>query len=124
MAQNCLEITITNISPVKGQLLLAIYDSEDTFYDKEKVVKSKVCKINADTETIQIKDLPKGEYAIAVIHDENNDNSLNTNWIGIPTEGMGVSNNPTSYFGPPDYEDAKFMYNGGNQKISITLKYL
>ena len=56
---------------------------------------------------------PKGEYAIALWHDENNDGKLNKNWLGMPTEGYGFSNNVFGAFGPPDYEECTFKIREG-----------
>jgi len=51
-----------------------------------------------------------GPYAMAVFHDENANNDLDRNIFGIPSEGTGASNDAHNMFGPPGYDDARFMY--------------
>ena len=67
-------------------------------------------------------DLAPGKYAISIIHDENNNDKLDTNFIGIPKEGFGFSNNPRIMFGPPSFEKASFEINQAHV-ILIEMKY-
>ena len=74
--------------------------------------------------TIVLKDIPDGEYAIGVIHDENGNGKMDTNFLGMPKEGVGVSNNAKGHFGSPSYEDSKFRLNRKSLIMTITIKYL
>ena len=47
------------------------------------------------------ENLKLGNYAYRYFHDENDNNEMETNWIGMPDEEFGGSNNATSVFGPP-----------------------
>ena len=58
--------------------------------------------------TCVFEDVEPGEHAIALFHDENGNNDLDTNLLGIPTEGTGASNGEHNFFGPPRYEYARF----------------
>lgn len=66
--------------------------------------------------------VPAGDYVLAVIHDENANNKVDT-FFGIPREGVGFSHNPAMTFGPPRYETAKFHVGGGANTLSVKLKY-
>lgn len=68
-------------------------------------------------------DIPPGTYALAVIHDENMDGKLGTNWMGIPTEGYGFSNDAKALMGAPSFEAATFPYDGRNLDLTIRLNY-
>jgi uncharacterized protein (DUF2141 family) len=63
-----------------------------------------------------------GTYAVALFHDENGDGKLDKNLIGLPAEGVGVSNNKFRSFGPPRWEDAKFAFNA-DLVLDVTLRY-
>lgn len=65
--------------------------------------------------------IPPGKYAMVVIHDENMNGKLDTNWLGVPNEGYGFSNNAKALLSAPSFSDASFLYNG--QNINMTLKY-
>jgi uncharacterized protein (DUF2141 family) len=60
-------------------------------------------------------------YALAVIHDEDSNGKLNTNWLGIPTEGYGFSNDARALLGPPTFSAASFSYDGRSVELTISL---
>ncbi|MBO9581824.1 MAG: DUF2141 domain-containing protein [Sphingobium sp.] len=66
--------------------------------------------------------VPVGDYVLAVIHDENGNNKVDT-FLGIPREGVGFSRNPAMAFGPPRYEAAKFHVAAGPATLDVKLKY-
>ena len=66
--------------------------------------------------------LPFGKYAITIFHDVNDNEELDTNFIGIPKEPYGFSNNPKSSFGPPGFDDAVFEFEKDGYEIEIILK--
>lgn len=67
--------------------------------------------------------LPEGVYAVSVFHDENMNQKLDKNFMGIPKEGYGASNNPKKKMGPPDFEETKFQLSGQAQSLEIKLMY-
>lgn len=62
-------------------------------------------------------------YAISLFHDANNDGRMNKNWMGIPAEGYGSSNDAKANFGPPSFEDAQFLFRQSGQRIRIQMRY-
>ena len=67
--------------------------------------------------------LPPGTYALACFHDENGNGKLDTNWLGIPNEGMVASNHAKGHFGPPKFDDAKFVFAPPNLELLLKVKY-
>ena len=65
--------------------------------------------------------LEYGEYGISVFHDVDGNNELNTNWIGIPNEPVGMSNDAKGKMGPAKYKDAKFLFNENSPTHTLTL---
>jgi uncharacterized protein (DUF2141 family) len=57
------------------------------------------------------------------MHDQNSNGVLDTNLLGIPQEGIGVSNNALNTFGPPIFEESCFNLNEPKKVIEITLDY-
>lgn len=111
-------VNISNFKNNNGQVLVAIFNTKDTFLNKG--FKSAKVKIENNTCSVTFKNLPKGTYAISMFHDENNNNKLDTNFMGIPKETYGCSNNAKGFFGPPKWEDAKFEIS--NQAIIQNIK--
>ena len=66
------------------------------------------------------ENIPEGTYAVSIFHDENNNDKLDSNFIGIPKEDYGCSNNAKGFMGPPKWKDAKFELNS-DKTITITL---
>ena len=62
--------------------------------------------------TLTAENLPSGEYAIRMFHDVNGNGELDTNIVGRPTEPYAFSNNARGMFGPPAWEDARFVLEG------------
>ena len=77
----------------------------------------------AQARAIRFDGLPSGNYAIALIHDENSNNKLDTSF-GIPREGFGFSRNPVIRFGPPSFASAQFAVSTGATDETIKVKYL
>ena len=70
---------------------------------------------------LQFKDLPPGTYAVQVMHDENENNKLDTNFLGIPTEGYGFSNNP-NVMRKAHFDEARFDVGADAATITIRLR--
>ena len=66
--------------------------------------------------------LAPGEYAIAAFHDEDRDGDLNTNLLGMPTEGYGFSNEARGTFGPPGFDAAAFTIKAGENRPAVTVR--
>jgi uncharacterized protein (DUF2141 family) len=65
-----------------------------------------------------------GTYAVVVLHDENRNQKVDKNFLGIPTEGYGVSNNKTHATSAPRWDDSKFQVTQGRDvAVPIVLRY-
>ena len=79
-----------------------------------------VIKVRDTQARCDFADIAPGAYALAVIHDENMNGKLDTNWLGAPTEGYGFSNDPKALFSAPSFSAARFAYDG---RLTISLHY-
>ena len=119
-----LYVLVSNMENDNGELILDFYTSKKGFLNAEYAVKRVVTTIKDGKGIFVITDLAEGEYALVLIHDENKNGEIDTNWFGLPKEALGASNNPQGSFGPPKYEDAKFILKAGNTTMKIVMKYL
>jgi len=120
-----LKIVVNNIKSKTGQVGFFLFNSSDGFSSQtEKALISGYGKITGNSVEYTFMNLAFGTYAVYVFHDEDNNKKLNTNFIGMPKEGVGVSNNAKGHFGPPKYNDAKFNFNKSEQTFTISLTYL
>jgi uncharacterized protein (DUF2141 family) len=117
-----LTVEISELKENRGQILIGLYNDADTFPIINKAYKGIFIKVEKKEIQYTFSDIPHGNYAIAVIHDINNNNALDKNMLGIPIEGYGFSNNPTTNFGIPDFNEVKFHLNH-TSTIQIKIKY-
>lgn len=99
-----LRIEIYNLKNSKGQIVLDLQD------ENKNSIKAVFQEIKDNQCIITITNLSPGKYTFRYFHDENNNKKLDTDWIGIPTEGFGFSNNAKGKFGPPSYEKTIFQF--------------
>ena len=123
-AQGALQVDVSGMRSAKGNVTITIYpDDAAHFLDgKFKVARQQVPTTLPVTSACFVLPAP-GVYAVALFHDENADGHLNTNALGIPTEGYGFSNNPTLYFGPPDLSRVRFALHPGDNRVEVRMKY-
>jgi len=111
-----LEIEVTGIKNNTGKIMLQLMDPD------EKTVSEKMSEIKDQKCLILIENLKPGKYAVRYFHDENLNGKMDTNFMGIPTEGYGFSNNAVGKFGPPAFEKWLFEVSADN-KISLKPTY-
>ena len=111
-----LTLTFSGIKKPIGQLMVALNDVEGKMIQGYQVPVTKTGDL-----VYTIKNIKPGKYTMAVFHDINMDEKLNTNMLGIPTEPYGFSNNARGTFGPPSLADQTFSVSS-ETKMSITLK--
>ncbi|MBO3098605.1 DUF2141 domain-containing protein [Gelidibacter pelagius] len=117
-----LTINVQNIKSLKGEIIIGVFNTDKDFLKEGVAIKNYTIAIDEATETIVISDLPKGEYAVSLYHDENSDKECNRNFLGIPKEGYGFSNNVKPKFSAPSYEDCKFTLSE-NKVLDIALRH-
>lgn len=106
----------------KGVLRICVTTNPAKFPDCKGDPTAVTRSISAASPHLELAGLPTGDYAIAVIHDENGNGKLDT-FAGIPREGVGFSRNPKLSFGPPRFDSARFPVSGAATPQTIKLKY-
>lgn len=114
-----ISIKITGFSNDIGDCRFAIDNSEDVYESDDSVYIGKVLPIINNEVILKIDSLEYGYYAIKVFHDENSDGEIDTNFLGIPTEDYGYSNDASGWFGPPSWESAKFLLDRQDMSVEI-----
>ena len=106
-------------------MAFALFESPDGFPDEylRFATNVMVIKIRQAQARCDFEDIPPGTYAMAVVHDENMNGKLDTNWIGLPTEGYGFSNDAQAVLSAPSFPEASFTYDGQNLDMSMSLHY-
>lgn len=122
-APPAVELVMSGFVSDEGQALVLVFAEEAGFpVDLKRAAKTTAAPIQGGRAALRLE-LPPGTYALAIIHDEDKDGDLDT-FLGIPTEGLGCSNNAKGSFGPPPYSAARFTVGADGAKQAITMVYL
>ena len=124
--QSGIKVNIEGLRNSDGKVILCLYKKEaaKNFPDEAEyafqVAESKALKSGV---SIRFNNVPPGTYAISMLHDEDNDNEMDRNFVRMPREGFGTSNNVKPMMSAPSFKDARFRYQGGKQELTITVIY-
>jgi uncharacterized protein (DUF2141 family) len=120
-----IHVEIAGLRNDKGQVLCALFLSPGDFPKKtDKAVAHRTSIISNRHAVCEFLGVTPDTYAVSVIHDENSNGRLDTNFMGIPREGVGASNDAKGHFGPPKFDAAAFRFPGGRLELKITINYL
>jgi len=120
-----LTVRVDSLCNSKGVVRYSLYNVDGSLPDEnfEKYYRQLDCRIVNGTASITFKNLPKGEYAVNVLHDEDSNGKIKMGWV-LPTEGIGFSNmksiNPMNR---PSFEKAKFVLDK-DKTIDVKIIYM
>lgn len=114
-----INVEINGLKSSDGQLLVGLYNTETSFLKEQ--YKANVVTIDNNKSVLLFKNVPNGTYAVSFVHDKNKNGKMDKNFMGIPKEDYGCSNNAKGFMGPPKWEDAKFELKGTDKSITISL---
>jgi uncharacterized protein (DUF2141 family) len=116
-----LNIKISGFENNKGDCWFALDNSKEVHESKDSVFVGKILPIMNRGVYLKLDSLEYGYYAIKIFHDENNNGKIDLNFLGIPTEDYGYSNNVSGWFGPPKWEKTRFLFNQSEMSIEISV---
>ena len=117
-------ITITDLRSDKGVVRACMTTQEKIFPKCRKDPASHRTVVPAgESVTIRFTDVEPGEYAVALLHDENNDGKANRALGMMPKEGYGFSRDAKVRMAPPKFKDAVFEHTGEDQSLTIKMRY-
>ena len=115
-------VKVSALVSTSSTVKLYFYNTRAGFLKSGKWVFSKSVKPEGKREITLPVDLPKGEWAVAITQDMNNNDKVDKNFLGIPTEPYAFSNNIRPTVAAPDFDECKFRVDGPGQVVSIVLK--
>lgn len=117
-------VDVKGLKSDEGYIDIALHNKADAFPLKPEMASETLRgRINGRETSMVFNDIPYGEYAVAVYHDEDGNGKMDTNFLGIPREGIGSSNGAKGHFGPPKFADAKFRLNENQKTVVIKMSY-
>lgn len=118
-----LTVEVVDIRAHKGQLIFGVFTRADGFpTQSDKSVNWQVKRADAD-KVVFTCELPPGEYGASVLHDENTNHKMDKNFIGIPKEGYGVTNNPKPKRRAATFQESVFHLPPQGATMTISVQY-
>ena len=116
-----LTVTISGVKNSNGSVAAALFNSEADF--RKTPFSAFRIKASGGPVRFTIQNLPPGKYAMTAYHDENDNGKLDTDLVGAPSEGYGVSNDAREVAAPPQFSKASFDVGDQNKSITVNITY-
>ena len=115
-------VEIAGLRSADGVVRVAIFDQPEDFPRGRELTGQNVPAAEGSVTAV-FPGLPPGRYAIAFYHDEDGNGEFDTNFIGLPMEGYGFSNDAPVVFGPPKFDDAAVEVSGRLARTTAKVRY-
>lgn len=120
-----LHVRVLNLRNGTGTVAYALFESPEGFPDEYLHPATTIMIINTSKSHARrdFEDIPPGKNAMAAVHDENMTGKLDTNWIGIPKEDYGFSDNGKALLSAPSFSAGSSRYDWQNIDLTMCLRY-
>lgn len=120
-----IHVTVEKVRSSKGLITAVLYSDDPETFLKSGARLDRIRVAATEGETLLCLRAPaSGRYSVALYHDENGNKDFDRDFLGVPTEGYGFSQNPGFRFGKPDVEETLFEIGGATTDLKISLLYL
>lgn len=114
-------MTVNGVGNARGKVLVAVCTPE-TFL-KAGCPYTAAEPARPGSVTVVVRRVPPGTWAVQAFHDENENLDIDRNFLGLPVEGVGFSNDAPMRFGPPSYDDAALAVREPGVRTALSLRY-
>lgn len=119
-----LTVVIEEIRSPDGRVHVGVWSDAEGFGKHDRRVAGTSAPVNGPSQTLVIRGLQPGSYALAAFHDENDNGEFDRTWVGLPDEGLGFSNGAwITIFGAPSFDSAAIELRHPSTRAVITLRY-
>ena len=120
-ASSSVTVVVSALASTSSTVKLYFYNVREKFLTHGGYAFMRVIKPGGQSQVSLPVDLPNGEWAVAITQDINNNDKLDKNFMGIPTEPFAFSNNVRPRLAPPAFDDCKFVVNSPGKVVTISL---
>ena len=104
-----LTVEVENVRNAQGVVGVLVFNTAQGWPEQfSAALRAEARAAHKGVVEITVPNLPAGDYAVVALHDENANKQLDRNWLGVPVEQWGMSNNPPYRFAAPSFEAARF----------------
>jgi len=116
-------VTIDGLKTAQGNVFVGLYASPAKFLQGNQADAQRRVRASTGPVTVAFDNLPPGTYAVGAFHDENANDHLDTNFLGLPTEGYALSNGVRAVMAKPTFQQAAFSVGNGDKPVSLQIRY-
>ena len=116
-------VTIDGLKNAQGNVFVGLYASPAKFLQGNQTDAQRRVKASTGPITVTFDNLPPGTYAVGAFHDENANDHLDTNVLGLPTEGYALSNGVRAVMAKPTFQQAAFSVGDGDKPVALHIRY-
>lgn len=116
-------VTVTGLKSYAGGVYVGLYATPSKFLNGTQVDAMKKVRASTAPVTVVFDNLVPGTYAVGAYHDENNNDHLDTNFLGLPTEGYALSNGVRAVMAKPTFQQAAFSVGNAGAAVSLQIRY-
>lgn len=116
-------IEVDGLRSDRGEVRGALFASRDGWTEEGHQIATCTAHVHGHVARCVIEEVPPGDYAFAFLHDEDDDGELDRDWIGVPQEGFGFSNDARPGLGAPSFESARFSHDGRETDLVVHARY-
>lgn len=118
-----MHINVQGCTEAKGSILVAVYGSAEAFASSDPKAASATFRMAAGKGILSHEfTLPEGTYAVMIVQDVNGNHKVDKNWLGVPTEPIGVSRGFKSKLRKPTFAECSFALHAPKQHVDIRLE--
>jgi uncharacterized protein (DUF2141 family) len=116
-------VTIDGLKSAQGTVFVGLYASPAKFLQGNQADAQKRVRASSGPVTVAFDNLAPGTYAVGAFHDENGNDHLDTNFLGLPVEGYALSNGVRAVMAKPTFQQAAFTVGNGDKPVALHIRY-
>lgn len=118
-----ISVTISGLHSTQGNVFVGLYATPSKFLNGTQTDAMRRVPASTGPITVVFDNLPPGTYAVGAYHDENANDHLDTNFLGIPEEGYALSNGVRAVTSKPTFQQAAFTVGDQGAAIALHIRY-
>ncbi len=116
-------VTIYGVHSNQGNVFVGLYASPAKFLQGNECDAQKKVRASTGPITVAFDNLAPGTYAVGAFHDENGNDHLDTNFLGLPIEGYALSNGVRAVMSKPTFQEAAFTVGNEDKPVALQIRY-
>ena len=116
-------VTIDGLHSAQGSVFVGLYATPSKFLNGNQSDAMRKVRASTGPITVTFDNLRPGIYAVGAYHDENGNDHLDTNFLGLPVEGYALSNGVRVVLSKPTFQQAAFTVGTGDKPVALHIRY-